>query len=66
MDIKELDDDQLDEHRRDVLIEQERRQKLADGLSKIGSAVRDYCDAAGIEVQDSDEQLGQAAINAVS
>ena len=66
MDIKEIDDDQLDEHRREVLREQERRQKLADGLNRIGATIRDYLDAAGIECPDkTDEELGETAVDAV-
>lgn len=64
--LKDMTPEQLDQLRRDVVTEQERQQKLADGLAKIGATIRDYLIAAGVAVDADDETLGQAAIHAVS
>ena len=48
MDLKNLDDDALDALRRDVLIEQERRQKLDQLPEQVAAMTRDAV-AAGID-----------------
>ena len=50
-DLTALTDTDLDALRRDVLIEQERRQRLADSPAQIGDAIRAACDA-GVATSD--------------
>ncbi|WP_087483528.1 hypothetical protein [Brachybacterium massiliense] len=57
MDLTTLTDEQLDEHRRAVLIEQERRAKLAQLPDQLAAMARDAA-AAGC---DRDELLERVA-----
>lgn len=45
MDLRTMTDDDLDQLRRDVLIEQERRQKVAELPEQVASLARDAIDA---------------------
>lgn len=47
MDLKELDDQELDDLRRAVLVEVERRQKVEAGPYRVEAAIRDYQSATG-------------------
>lgn len=47
MDLANLDDDQLERHRVDVLNEQERRQRLADTPTLVADLARRYVDDGG-------------------
>lgn len=49
MDLTELADDELDQHRREVLVEQERRQTLATAPEQADTLARRYLDAEGAE-----------------
>ena len=49
MDLTTLTDEQLDDHRRAVLIEQERRAKLAQLPEQIGQLAKVYRDGGGDE-----------------
>lgn len=42
MDLRTLTDEELDQHRRDVLAEQERRQRIADTPSRVADLVAAY------------------------
>lgn len=42
MDLRTLTDEELDQHRRDVLAEQERRQRIADTPSRIADLAAAY------------------------
>lgn len=54
MDMEEMTDSELDQARRDVLKEQERRQELARGLEAIGQRVKDYAHAAHLDPVEGD------------
>lgn len=62
--LKKLDPKQLDERRRAIAIEQERRDRVDAGPARVGAALRDYLVAAGKNVEGDDETLGQSAIDA--
>lgn len=47
LDLRELDDEYLDQLRVDVLTEQERRNRVAEAPSRVEQAQRDYADAIG-------------------
>lgn len=47
MDLKTLTDEQLDQHRQEVLVEQERRQALATIPDQIAELARKYVDGGG-------------------
>lgn len=65
--LDDLTDDQLDEHRREVLKEQERRKKLEDGLELIGQVVSDYMDAARMDCPDKENlELGELVVDLLS
>lgn len=64
--MENLTDEELDQHRRDVLIEQERRQKLEQGLYRIGEQIAAYLDADGVEVTAEHEELGRDAVEAIT
>lgn len=49
MDLRTLDDDELNQLRRDVLIEQERRVNLAQIPEQIASLAKTYRDGGGDE-----------------
>lgn len=62
-DLNDMTDEELDTHRRDVLTEQERRRKLEQGKERIGDAVADYLEAAGItKPADDPAELGELVI----
>lgn len=42
MDLRTLTDDQLDQHRRDVLTEQERRRRIEDTPAQVASLAAAY------------------------
>lgn len=42
MDLRSLTDEQLDEHRRDVLREQERRQRITDTPNQVADLAAKY------------------------
>lgn len=63
MSMETMTDEELDQHRRDILVEQERRQKLQDGLDQIGQAVHDYLVAARIETEYGPDELGPIVID---
>lgn len=63
MSMEAMTDEELDQRRREVLAEQERRQKLQDGLDQIGQAVHDYLVAARIETEYGPDELGQVVID---
>lgn len=42
MDLRALTDDQLDDHRRDVLIEQERRRRIEETPDQVASLAAAY------------------------
>lgn len=42
MDLRALTDDQLDEHRRDVLIEQERRRRIEETPDQVADLAAAY------------------------
>lgn len=46
-DLRDMSDDELDQHRRDVLKEIERRQKLEDIPAEIGKLKKEYTAAGG-------------------
>lgn len=46
-DLRDMSDDELDQHRRDVLKEIERRQKLEDIPEEIGKLKNEYAAAGG-------------------
>ncbi|HTW17094.1 MAG TPA: hypothetical protein VMF51_18330 [Nocardioides sp.] len=56
MDLTTLDDDELDEHRRAVQTEQERRRRLADVPVQVADAARRFIEDGG------DPAILQAAI----
>jgi methyl-accepting chemotaxis protein len=63
MDIKTLTDDELEQHRVDVLTEQERRQRIANAptqISQIATAVHEMS-ATAVEVASNAEQTADAA-----
>lgn len=60
-----MTEEELDDHRRAVASEQERRDKVAAGPERVGATVRDYLAACGKTVQGSDAEIGQTAIDAV-
>ena len=67
MDLDEMTDEELDEARRAVLREQERRHRLHEGLEAIGSAICDYADAARIEPPEGDRAgIGRDAVEAIT
>lgn len=47
MDLKTLTDEELDQHRQEVLAEQERRQALATIPDQIAELARKYVDGGG-------------------
>lgn len=47
MNLQDLTDEQLDQHRQDVLAEQERRQALATIPDQITGLARKYVDGGG-------------------
>lgn len=47
MNLQELTDEQLDQHRQDVLAEQERRQALATIPDQIAELAKKYVDGGG-------------------
>lgn len=47
MDLKSLSDEELDQHRQNILIEQERRQALADIPDQIVELTKKYVDGGG-------------------
>lgn len=59
MDLTELADDELDQHRREVLVEQERRQTLATIPDQVRSLADTYR-AGGGEVADLHDALDTA------
>lgn len=64
--LDDLSDGDLDLLRRDVLKEQERRQRLEEGQERVGRQVREYMEAAGKTAPDvEDADLGRMAIEAV-
>ncbi|GAB3191728.1 hypothetical protein [Nesterenkonia suensis] len=67
VDLEEMTDEELDAHRREVLAERERRQKLAEGLDTLGRAICDYCRAARIEAPEgTPTEVGAEAIEALT
>lgn len=59
MDLTTLTDEQLDDHRRAVLIEQERRAKLAQLPDQLAAMARDAA-AAGCDRDDLIERVADA------
>ena len=47
MDLRTLTDEELDQHRRDVLAEQERRQRIADTPSRVADLAAAYAADGG-------------------
>lgn len=66
MDLTTLTDEQLDDHRRAVLVEQERRANLAVIPEQIASLARKYRDGGGDEqaLTDALTPEEQAALDA--
>ena len=66
MDLTTLTDEQLDDHRRAVLIEQERRANLAAIPDQIAELARKFRDGGGDEsaLQDALTPEERAALNA--
>lgn len=66
MDLEEMNDCELDEHRREVLAEQERRKKVEEGADLIGQVVRDYMEAARLDCPDLDDsELGHVVVGLI-
>lgn len=65
IDLSTMTEEQLDDHRRAVASEQERRDKVTAGPARVGATLRDYLAACGKTLEGSDEDVGQAAIDAV-
>ena len=61
MDLRTLPDEQLEQHRVDVLTEQERRQRLAQAPTQVAQIARSYIEDGG-----SVDTLTQAVTDSAS
>lgn len=65
IDLTTMTPEELDDHRRAVAAEQERRARIEAGPARVGAALCDYLRASGRAVEDDEETLGKVAIDAV-